>query len=67
VHFACRVSRIWFDVAKICGYLQKQYAADKEQWELVEKKAYTWIKKETKKLGVADTVDWQALAIQLAA
>jgi hypothetical protein len=64
VFFCC----FWYFITlKICGYLQKQYAGDKEQWELVEKKAYNWIKKETKKLGVAENTNWQTLALQLVA
>eukprot|EP00026_Physarum_polycephalum_P002556 Phypoly_transcript_02563.p1 GENE.Phypoly_transcript_02563~~Phypoly_transcript_02563.p1 ORF type:complete len:905 (+),score=178.71 Phypoly_transcript_02563:1-2715(+) len=50
----------------ICGLFQKRYAGDREQWELVEKKGITWVKKECKKLSLPDDMDWKAMATKLA-
>ncbi len=45
--------------------LRKKFAAEEAQWQLVEKKALTWLKKESKKAGVGDDVDWASVASHL--
>jgi len=53
--------------AFICGVFTTKYSSQSDQWNLVEKKALAWIKKEIKKAypELAD-FDWSSLAVSLA-
>ena len=51
----------------VCAYLNVKFSAQKTRWELVVKKAMTWLKKEWQKQqpGGGGEIDWQDVGKQV--
>jgi len=56
-----------FITAIICKYFAVVFGGQKTIWELVVKKAKTWIKKESESAGISTSIDWETAAQQLLA